>query len=333
MALITNKRCTARQCSLLFLFFLVVSCHQPLSTGEGFQQANEGLFCAEFSHDGSMLFVASFSHGGSLWLTAENERLYNWNHTKGEYSAIHTAVFSQDDKFVASTEGKTLVLWNTASGEPIRHWESPSNILSLAIGQQYVLLGLDSRCDGLATDCDNLALLFNTVEGGVVGSLEHDARVSSVAISSDAEFALTGSHDGSVRVWSLDSGQEIRRWQHHKPVDLIVLSDDDRIALTTAYQGRVSIWDTHTGTESIRLYDVNPGITSARFNHDNSKLLLGTSREQVILWSVEAGEVLQTWAVPHDGPWHRSAVLSVGFDRNEQYLLATASNGFTYRFR
>jgi WD40 repeat protein len=170
------------------------------------------------------------------------------------------------------------------------------------------------------------------VEGGIVGSLPHDARVSSVAVSSDARFALTGSHDGFARVWSLDSGQEIRRWQHHNPVDLVMLSGDDKMALTTAYRGQVSTWNTHSGAEAIRLYDVNPGITSARFSHDNSKLLLGTSREKIILWDLEAGEILQTWAVPSDGPWHRSAVLSVGFDKNEQNLLATASNGFTYRF-
>ena len=43
----------------------------------------------------------------------------------------------------------------------------------------------------------------------------HTAAVQNVALSPDGRFALSGSEDRTMRLWSLDTGQEIRRFDGH----------------------------------------------------------------------------------------------------------------------
>lgn len=308
--------------TLILSTALLSGCDDSLSPDQGFRQANKGFISAAFSRDGTIEFISSFQHGGSLWRTKDKERLYDWNHTDDGYSAIRAAVFSEDDKFVLTTEGKTVVLWDASSGESIRYWHSPSRILAVDIAKQYVLLGQE----------DNIAILVNIIKGGVVGSLKHDGPVSSVSINDDANFALTGSHDGAARYWSLDSGMELQRMQYDQPVDFVLLSNDGKLALSASYQGKVSIWNTAEGSEVIILYRKNPGVVSARFNSDSTELLLGTSREKVILWDLEKAQPIRNWLVPNDGPWHKAAILSVSFDKDQESYLAAASNGLTYQF-
>lgn len=284
------------------------------------RQANQGMISAAFSPDGQLEFIGSFNHGGSLWRTRDEERLYNWNHSADRYSAMRNAVFSDDNKFVATTEGNTMVLWDTTSGEAIRYWETPSRILSIDMARQYVLLGQEN----------NFAVLFDTVQGGIIGTLQHDAPVTSVSMDNDAMFAATGSLDGSVRYWSLDTGAELERWTQQQPIELVVLSGSGKIMFTAAYQGAVSLWSLSTSEETRRLYDKNPGITSARFDSKEERLLLGTSRERIILWELAAGQATINWKVPNDGPWHKAAILSVSFSNEPGNYLAAASNGYTY---
>jgi len=40
----------------------------------------------------------------------------------------------------------------------------------------------------------------------------HTGAVEAVAVSADGALAATGSHDSTVRVWNLDSGQQMDRW-------------------------------------------------------------------------------------------------------------------------
>ena len=289
---------------------------------QGFRQANKGFLSAAFSSDGSFEFISSFNHGGSLWQTVDGERLYDWNHKSNSYSAIRAAVFSEDNKFVATAEDDTVVLWNVSNGESIRYWHSPTRILSIDIAKQYVLLGQD----------DDTARLINIVAGGIVRELNHEGAVSSVSLSVDAEYALTGSHDGSARYWSLATGEELYRKQYDQPIDFVLLSNDGRLALSAAYQGKVSIWSTADGKEILSLYRRNPGITSARFKANLTELLVGTSRETIILWDLATGREKEKWRVPNDGPWHKAAILSVSFNESQLGFLAAASNGFSYRF-
>lgn len=305
---------------LLIAVLMLAGCTDTVPTDQGFRQASRGMISAGFSEDGSLSFVGSIDHGGSLWQIASKERLYNWNHAGEQYSAFRAAVFSEDGQFVATTQGQAMALWSTSTGEAIRYWQSPSRILAVAMSKQYVMLGQDN----------DVAILFDTVSGGVVGGLQHDGPVSSVAIDQHAKFALTGSHDGTVRYWSLDSGEELQHWANKQPIDLVQLSPNQKIAFSAAFQGEVILRNATTGEDILQLYKRNPGVISARFNASATKLLLGTSREKIILWDLVTESVAKTWHVENDGPWDKAAIIAVGFVEGSDRYLAAASNGISY---
>jgi len=57
---------------------------------------------------------------------------------------------------------------------------------------------------------------------------------------------------------------------------------------------------------------------------------LGTSRETIILWDLVEGSTSKTWHVANDGPWHKAAIIAVGFIEGSDRYLAAASNGISY---
>jgi WD40 repeat protein len=261
---------------------------------------------------------------------SDHERLFNWNYNIEEPSAIRSAVFSEDGQFFATSEDHTIALWKVSNGQSVRFWNNPSRTTSLDMAKQYVLIGQDN----------NTALVFDIINGEVIGSLQHSAVVSSVSMDDKAKFALTGSHDGVARYWSLDNGAEIHAWAHQTQVEFVRLSQDGKYALTAAYQGPVSIWNTQTGENISVLFTKNPGIISARFDVNSNQLLLGTSREKVILWDIAEQSEKTRWKIPYEGPWHRAAIVALSFvkdkvadnNQSKQQYRVIASDGMSYVF-
>jgi len=293
--------------------------------------ASHSLLSAAYSRDATQYFVGTINHGGSLWKApgreiSRSERLFDWNHTSDEFSAIRVAVFSADGRFVATTEGSGMVVWSTETGQSDRYWQSPSRIIDLDIssGGEYALLALD----------DQSAVLFNLMRGGIVGKLQHQETISGVAINDEATLAITGANDGVAKIWSLEDGEPQFELNHKTPVNYVALSPSGAFAVTAAYQGPVSVWDTKTGNQIVRLYRVNPGITSLRFSEDENLLLIGTARESIHLMARSSGEMLKHWKIPNDGPWHKAAVIAVSFgagaEAGQNDYHAISSSGFAY---
>ena len=88
---------------------------------------------------------------------------------------------------------------------------------------------------GLVASRDKTILVWNlTREEGNYGfarrSLKgHSHFVQDVVISQDGQFALSGSWDGTLRLWDLHSGQTTRRFLgHSKDVLSVAFSMDNR---------------------------------------------------------------------------------------------------------
>ncbi len=67
-----------------------------------------------------------------------------------------------------------------------------------------------------------------------------------VALSSDGQFALSGSWDGTLRLWDLQSGETSRRFVgHSKDVLSVAFSADNRQIVSGSRDKTINLWNTY----------------------------------------------------------------------------------------
>jgi guanine nucleotide-binding protein subunit beta-2-like 1 protein len=73
----------------------------------------------------------------------------------------------------------------------------------------------------------------------------HGHYVQDVTISSDGQFALSGSWDGTLRLWDLNSGTTTRRFiGHSKDVLSVSFSADNRQIVSGSRDKTINLWNT-----------------------------------------------------------------------------------------
>jgi len=74
----------------------------------------------------------------------------------------------------------------------------------------------------------------------------HSHFVSDVVISSDGQFALSGSWDGTLRLWDLNTGQSVRNpfYGHTGDVLSVAFSADNRQIVSGSRDNTIKLWNT-----------------------------------------------------------------------------------------
>jgi WD40 repeat protein len=148
------------------------------------------------------------------------------------------------------------------------------------------------------------AWLVRTFEG-------HTDAIDTVRFSPDGRYALSGSHDRSIRIWDLQTGTGFAMPQEHRlPISATAFSPDGRYLVsgnkTHDYRGNsgpsLRLWDL-TRRQSIgSFHDHAKGISSAVFMPDSKSVFTGTWNEPfeaeetcIQRWDIRSGECVQTF--------------------------------------
>lgn len=295
--------------------------------------AAKGLHTAAFTDNGDFAVVGSIYHGGSLWRTQDNERLFDWNHKSGEQSTLVAADFSPEGDWALTAGHHTLVLWDMQTGQALRNWTAPAEVLSVSLGSNgnYALLGT----------ADHSAVLFDVKRGGIKRAFHHENRVRSVDMSDSGNLAITGSEDYTAKLWNVQSGEEMQSVGHNDDVQLVAISPDGRNALSVSKYDKAVLWNTENGQiladVPLKAEQLKRGLrfTAAKFSDDGKFLLTGRPDQTVDLWQVRGMKHLQRWSLPKRDAWKptSAAVVAVGFSKTPNTYFAAASNGFIHKLR
>ena len=78
----------------------------------------------------------------------------------------------------------------------------------------------------------------------------HVYQVDAAAVSADGRWAITGSQDGMVRAWELESGKALEALNGHQGrIEAAAISSDGSLAVTGGGDGMVRVWDLQRGLQ------------------------------------------------------------------------------------
>ena len=134
----------------------------------------------------------------------------------------------------------------------------------------------------------------------------HSENFVRANVSPDDEYILSGAADNILILWSLETGEEIRRFDQGDDVLGIMFLSDAKHALVADTHGIVKLWDVETG-EEIRTYIVSEdsAVFDIALSPDDKTFAAATGDQFVRMIDIETGDVL--WATDN----HDDAVRSI----------------------
>ncbi len=154
----------------------------------------------------------------------------------------------------------------------------------------------------------------------------HGGSVLSVAFSPDGRLLCSGSEDRTIKLWKVETWQEIRTLKGHDgPVTGVAFSPDGKRIASGSADKTVRIWDVPTGQEVLILKGHTEAVHSVAFNpkarFDTNSLefvteIASASADGTVkLWNTIKGKLLRTLRC-----FWRSKVNSVAFSPDGQRL-------------
>jgi WD40 repeat protein len=145
----------------------------------------------------------------------------------------------------------------------------------------------------------------------------HSSDVNAVAFSPDGTTLSSASDDKTIKLWNLDSGEEIHTLEGHGNwIWAIAFSPDTKILASGSADKTIKLWNLKTGKLIRTLEGNTDGVTSVAFSPDGKTLASGTASKdmKIKLWNLETGKLSRTL----EG--HTNGVPSVAFSPDGKTL-------------
>jgi WD40 repeat protein len=150
----------------------------------------------------------------------------------------------------------------------------------------------------------------------------HSDHVTSVSVSADGRYALSGSKDQTLKFWEIPNGNCLQTLPGHQSyVSSVCMSADGRYALSGSLDHTVKLWELSSGRCMRTFLDRYMSSVDAVALSVDGRYAVSGSRDRVVrLWEVESGRLLRTFQPNAD------AIKSVCISADDSYILA--DNGY-----
>ncbi len=122
----------------------------------------------------------------------------------------------------------------------------------------------------------------------------HFDPVYSVCYSPDGSMIASGSSDGTIKIWNMETGSEIRTIEaHYYDVNSLCYSTDGSRLASGSGDGRIKIWDPYTGT-MIKMFPLQSGgVKAICYSPDGKQIASGNDDNEIKILDSETGDEIR----------------------------------------
>ena len=213
-----------------------------------------------------------------------------WDVKKGKYRSIlegHknyvTAVsITSDGRLAVSGSYNELLLWDLETGKCIRAFESNTGWISSTC--------ITPDSEKVISSGGNIIHVWDIESGICLLTLKgHASTITAIKVTPDGRHLVSGSQDGTVKIWNLKEGASIRTCQGEgKLVFLDITADSRSVVATYSYDlpartGRyLRVWDWERGN-CAAVYSADDPIVCISETDVRGHIVYGTQNGDVII--------------------------------------------------
>ncbi|MBN4005144.1 hypothetical protein [Nostoc sp. LPT] len=151
----------------------------------------------------------------------------------------------------------------------------------------------------------------NTLEG-------YNDTVTCVNFSPDGEKVVSGSADGTVKLWSRN-GKEIKTFKaHDKKITSISFSPDSQKLVSGSEDKTIKLWSLE-GKEIQKFAGHTEEVTSVSFSPDGQKLVSGSKDWMIKMWSLDGIKIKKF-------DRHQGSITSVNFSADGKQIVSASED-------
>ena len=148
----------------------------------------------------------------------------------------------------------------------------------------------------------------------------HTGVVRAVAFSPDGKTLASGALDATVKLWNVETGENISTGQHRLGVESVAFSPDGKVLASGSLARTVKLWNTENGQNLATFSGHESRVLSVAFSPDGKTVASSGEDWTIKLWDVETKQNMATLT------GHTQRVFSIAFSPNGKILASGAGD-------
>ena len=239
----------------------------------------------------------SYSPNGELLATGDTHgRVQIWQIKDGQVYAtflghrnwVWSVAWSPNSKMIASGgEDDRVRLWEIETGNCSGILPIESNFI------RSLKFSPDGNQIAIATS-EAKVILWNIHSNELRIFTEHTADVHSVSFSRDGKYLASGSHDHTIKLLDIKSGNCLQTFRGHSSlVYAVEISPDGKTLVSCSQDKSIKLWDISSGKCQITYTGHEYSVFSVGFTPDGQKLASSSADKTIRLWDINSRKCIK----------------------------------------